>query len=169
MSEVAGWERKVKSHVTFQIQTLTDLVLGYSLWLLSIPGKTISLLFVFSVLKTWIHILFAWDIQVIHSCVHRQLHPQVGGPKIWLDRNVCCITFVVRVLPTVASSQGNCLSLSFFWLFLEVTLDLGKSRILWVAQYCQNICFLSWLKVEKIFEKLFFKETLWLEVGQTGS
>lgn len=129
----------------------------HCLLLFSLPGTAVSLLFVlFSVLETWIHILFAWDIQVVRSCVHRQLHPQVGGPKIWLDRNVCCTTFVVRVLPTVASSQGNCLSLSFFCLFLEVTLDLGKGRIFWVAQYCQNICCLSWLKVDKIFEKFFF-------------
>ena len=51
---------------------------------------------------------------------------QVGGPKIWPDKNVSWTPWVAKVLPTVASSPGYCLSLSFFWLSLGVALDLGR-------------------------------------------
>ena len=33
----------------------------------------------------------------------------LGAPGIWPDRNVGCTLSVARVLPNVASSQGNCL------------------------------------------------------------
>lgn len=74
---------------------------------------------------------------------------QVGVPKIKLDRYMNCTPFTASVLLTIASSQGNCLSLSFFWLSLGMTLDLRRVvsfastlrmplGIHGVAQYCQD-------------------------------
>lgn len=71
----------------------------------------------------------------------------------------------------------------FFWLFLGVTLDLGRVvsfvPSLWMPlasmglfNIARNIYCLSQLKLDKIFERLFFlffKEALWSEVGQIGS
>lgn len=51
------------------------------------------LLVSFSVLRTWLGFLPAWDLQVVGSFICRQLNYQVGGPKICPDRNVGCTPF----------------------------------------------------------------------------
>lgn len=103
------------------------LVLGYPL--VAKPlflGTDIAFLFgSFCVLRAWLGFLPAWDLQVVNSYVHTLLNCHIGVPKIWLDRSVGCTPFVVTVLPTVASSQGNCRSLSFGyfgeWLWILVS------------------------------------------------
>lgn len=75
-----------------------------------------------------------------------------------------CTLFAARVLLPFASSQGNCLSLSFFWLCLPVSPALG--RVVSFAPSCGtpfvsmellntagNIYSLSWLKPDKRFER----------------
>ena len=52
---------------------------------------------------------------------------RLGALIVWPDRNVGCTPFAARVQPTLASSQGNCLSLSFFWISLAVVLDLERA------------------------------------------
>ena len=47
-------------------------------------------------------------------------------PKICPDTSVGCTSFVVNIIPAVASSQESCLSLPFSWLSLRVVLDLGR-------------------------------------------
>lgn len=112
---------------------------------------------------------------------------RLGAPKIWPDRNVAdtqlatrhgwtemwaCTPFTARVQPAVASSQRNCLSLSFFWL----SLDLGKvvfpapsleTPLASMALFstARSIYCLSSLKPDKIFETI-FKVALRSEVGQ---
>ena len=74
---------------------------------------------------------------------------------------------MARVLPTVVSSQRNCLILCFFWLSLGVSPDLRK-RVSFVPSLgrplmskglfntVKNIYCLSQLKPDKIFEMIIF-------------
>ena len=104
-------------HIPSQIQTPVNLAFNcllvehpYS------PGTAIAFLFAsFYVLRTCLGSLPAWGTQVVGSCVHKQFNPQIGGPKMWSDRNVDCFLFVARVLLSVASSQWK--YLSFRYLF----------------------------------------------------
>ena len=69
------------------------------------------------------------------------------APKIRPDRNGGCTPFASRVLPTVANSQGDYLSLSSFWIYsgskscegsIFCTLFGDFSYIHGVVQYCQE-------------------------------
>ena len=60
------------------------------------------------------------------SFVYRKLSLQVGGSKVWLDRNMRCTPFAAGALLTVVSSQKNCPSLCFFWLFWGMALHLER-------------------------------------------
>ena len=70
-----------------------------------------SLYFVlFCVLRTLFGFLPVSGLQIVHCGVCRQLRCEVEDPKIWLVKNmknVCCTSFVSRVLLIIASSQGN--------------------------------------------------------------
>lgn len=64
---------------------------------------------------------------IVSFCVQLGLGTiRPGVSKIWPDRNVSCPSFLVRVLPTIANFQRNCLHLSFFGLSLGIALDLGR-------------------------------------------
>ena len=94
---------------------------------------------------------------------------------MWPDRNAGCTPLAARVLPTAASSQGNCLRLSSFWLSLGLALDLGRvvsfapslgtsfvsKRLFNTARsiYC-----LSRLKPDKRFVRNVLKVALWSEL-----
>lgn len=110
ISAVPGRERKVnfRVHVPSQIQTPVNLAFNYLLVEHPYsPGTTITFLFAsFYVLRTCLGFLPAWGTQVVGSCVHKQSNPQIGGPKIWSDRNVDCFLFVARVLLPVATLSG---------------------------------------------------------------
>lgn len=91
-----------------------------------------------------------------------------------------CTPFVPRVLLTPASSPGSCVSLSLFWLSLGVARDLGQVvsfasslgiplKSMGLFNTARNVYYLFWLKPDKIFKMIFFKEVLWLEVGQIES
>lgn len=97
--------------------------------------------------------------------------------KIWLDRNVVCTPFAARVLPTIASSWGNCLCLSFSSVSLRVVLYLGRAVSFesflgsshaskGLLNTAGNMDCLSWLKPDKIFERILKRVSLWLEVDQ---
>lgn len=120
----------------------------YQMQILSFPGTAITILSHFVSWTTW-----------LGNC-------QVGDPKIKLDRYMNCTPFTARVLLTIASSQGNCLSLSFFWLSLGMTLDLRRVvsfastlRKPLVSMGLLNIAriihCLSWLKPGKISKRNF--------------
>lgn len=48
--------------------------------------------------------------------------------KIWLNKNRACTSVPVNILPTTASSQSSCASLSsFLSAVFEVILDLGRA------------------------------------------
>lgn len=83
-----------------------------------------SFFVLFCVLRTWLGFLPSWDMQVASSSVCRQCSHQGGNSKIWLHRNMRCIPFTARGLPTVARFQVNCLSLSLFGLFWGAALKL---------------------------------------------
>lgn len=51
---------------------------------------------------------------------------QARHPRVKLDRCMDCTVFIAWVLLTIASSQGNCASLSFCWLSLGMTLDFRR-------------------------------------------
>lgn len=85
--------------------------------------------------------------------------------KIWLQKcGLHSICSLAGVLLTVASSQGDCLSVSFFWLSLGVTLDLekivpsapslGYILVQGSVQYSQEYS-LSQLKSHKVLEGIF--------------
>lgn len=81
-----------------------------------------------------------------------------------------CSPCAGRVIPTIASSQGSYLSLSFFWLSLGVALDLGRMVSLaphlgiplpsvCLFNTARYIYYLYQLKPDKVFKRL-FKVTL---------
>ena len=90
---------------------------------------------------------------------------RLGDPKN-MTRKKCKLDSICCWGPTFASSQGNCLSPSSFWLYLGVVLDLGKiisfapslgaplGSILLFNTVRNTYC-LSWLKPGKIFERIF--------------
>lgn len=91
----------------FQLQILGNLGYPFVINPFSLKAAIFYLFAVLCVLRTWFSILPAWDMQVVYSCVCRQLSCQVGGSKIWPKRNVGCTPCAAKVLLTVASFQGN--------------------------------------------------------------
>ena len=126
ISAVPGWERKVKFMLLFlfQIQTLVNLVLGCPVVSLSGTPSYCLLVCLEFVLRTWLGFLSTWGTQVVGSCVCRQLHRQVGGSKIWLDRNMGCTSFVVESHWLLSALRES--FMSFSWLSLGVALDIGR-------------------------------------------
>ena len=104
------------------------------------------------------------------SSIHR-----LGAPKLRLHRNTGGAPFAVKVLLTVATSQGNGLSLSFLRFCLGVALDperviafassLGMLLVsMGLFSTVRNIYCLSWLKHEKIYIFLILKMLICLSL-----
>ena len=127
----AGQERNFTPFL-FQIQTLGNLILGtHWLLILSLPG--IAIAFLSCVLRTWLGFLPAG------TC--RLLVLRYGGSSTIRPQNMVgqkCGLYPICSLSTVASSQRNCPSISFFWLSLGVALHLGRVVYFGVVQYCQE-------------------------------
>lgn len=100
-----------------------------------------------------------------------------------LNRSVVCTPFAANtsILPTTASCQGNCLSLSFLLLSFGVALDLG--RVIYFASslgmpLCPRSCSIvpgifivsPSLDLKRYVKRIFFFRKLnqWSEVGQSG-
>ena len=113
-------ERKVKFHIVPLFQNSNSYGFGFGISLVvnsfSPRGSYFPLICLFCVLRTQLSFLAAWDTQVNSTCVYRQFNSQGGDLKEWVDRKLGFTPFVVRVLPTVAKSQGKCPSSSFFCL-----------------------------------------------------
>ena len=151
MASWENWQKPVKGESSYQGQLFQTLVVprkgeishclflskfillwiwfcGAHLLVLSLAGTAVSFMFVSFLCSeslAWLSTLPGAH-RLLGSCICRQLNHQVWGPKIWPDRNVGCIPFVGRVIQTVASSQGSCLSLFFsFGYLLEWLWILG--------------------------------------------
>lgn len=128
-----------------------------------------------------------WYLPDTASCLFHFLFRELGmatgrwgAPQAWQDRRVDCALSVARVLPSAASSQGSCLSLSSFWLSLRVALDLGRVisfSLFWgthlvsmgLFNTVRSIYCLPWLKPDKIFKRTIFYVDLWSAVDPIKS
>lgn len=89
---------------------------------------------------------------------------RLGTEKIWLDRNVSCTPFATNILPTIASSQGNCVSLGYYWEWLWGWEDsifctlFGMPLVsLGLCDTARSIYCLSQLKPDMVCKRIFFK------------
>ena len=128
----------------FQIRTPVSLVWGYPLVINPFHTRNnyyFPVCFSFCVLRTWLGFLPVGAHKSLLTCTGSSTI-RFGPRRIWPDRNVGCTPFMASVLLTVASSQGTCPSLFFFWLSLQVGLDHGRTisfHHLWGSFMCPQL------------------------------